>query len=36
VKAAHLTAPMRIELVDAPIPRAPDDGILLAVKACGV
>jgi len=27
---------MHIELIDVPRPRVPDDGILLAIKACGV
>jgi L-iditol 2-dehydrogenase len=36
VRAAHLAGPTHIELIDAPVPRLPDDGILLAVRACGV
>jgi L-iditol 2-dehydrogenase len=36
VKAARLTGPEQIELVEVPVPRCPDDGVLLAVKACGV
>ncbi len=36
MRAAHVTGPMRIVLVDAAIPQVPDDGILLAVRACGV
>ncbi len=36
MKAARLTGPETIELVDIPIPQCPDDGVLLAVKACGV
>jgi len=36
VKAALLTGPMRMELVDVPVPRVPDDGILVAVRACGI
>jgi L-iditol 2-dehydrogenase len=36
VKAAQLTGPETIELVDLPVPDCPDDGLLLAVRACGV
>jgi len=36
VKAAQLTGPETIELVDLPVPDCPEDGVLLAVKACGV
>ncbi len=36
MKAAHLTAPEAIELVDVPVPQCPHDGVLLAVRACGV
>lgn len=36
MKAAYVTGPMQIELRDTPIPQMPDNGILLAVKACGV
>ncbi len=36
MKAAQLTGPERIELVDLPVPECPADGVLLAVKACGV
>ena len=36
MKAARLTGPERIELVDTRVPRCPEDGLLLAVKACGV
>ncbi|PKO12940.1 MAG: hypothetical protein CVU39_21775 [Chloroflexi bacterium HGW-Chloroflexi-10] len=36
MKAAYITGPMQIELREAPIPVLPDDGILVAVKACGV
>jgi L-iditol 2-dehydrogenase len=36
MKAAYVTGPMQIELRESPIPRVPDDGILVAVKACGV
>jgi len=36
VKAARLTGPEQIELVEIPVPDCPDEGILLKVKACGV
>jgi L-iditol 2-dehydrogenase len=36
MKAAQLKAPETIELVDLPVPACPPDGLLLAVKACGV
>jgi L-iditol 2-dehydrogenase len=36
VRAAQLTGPETIELVDLPVPECPDDGVLLAVRACGV
>jgi L-iditol 2-dehydrogenase len=36
VRAAHITAPKRIELVDVPDPVLPADGVLLAVRACGI
>jgi L-iditol 2-dehydrogenase len=36
VKAARLTGPEQVELADVPIPQCPEDGVLLAVKACGV
>jgi L-iditol 2-dehydrogenase len=36
VKAACVTGPMHIELRDVPTPQVPDDGLLLAVRACGV
>ena len=36
MKAAQLTGPETIELVDLPVPDCPEDGVLLAVKACGV
>ena len=36
MKAAQLTGPETIELVDLPLPECPEDGVLLAVKACGV
>ncbi len=36
MRAARVTAPERIELVDVPAPACPDDGLLLRVKACGV
>ena len=36
MKAAQLTAPETIELVDLPVPECPPDGVLLAVKASGV
>ena len=36
MRVAHLAGPMHIELVEVPPPRVPDDGILLAVRACGV
>ena len=36
MKAARLTAPETIELVDIPIPSCPEDGLLLKVHACGV
>ncbi|MFZ6028587.1 MAG: alcohol dehydrogenase catalytic domain-containing protein [Chloroflexota bacterium] len=36
MKAAYITGPMQIEVRQSPAPQAPDDGILLAVKACGI
>ena len=36
MRAAQLTGPETIELVDLPVPECPDDGVLLTVKACGV
>jgi L-iditol 2-dehydrogenase len=36
VKAAQLVGPEQIALVDMPIPQCPEDGVLLAVRACGV
>lgn len=36
MKAAYVTGPMLIELRDVPTPQVPDDGLLLAVRACGV
>ncbi|MBI5951167.1 MAG: alcohol dehydrogenase catalytic domain-containing protein [Chloroflexi bacterium] len=36
MKAAYVTAPMQIELRETPIPQIPEDGILIAVKACGI
>jgi len=36
VRAAYVTGPMHIELRDVPTPQVPDDGLLLAVRACGV
>jgi len=36
VKAAFLTAPRTLELRDTPDPVAPDDGLVLDVKACGI
>jgi L-iditol 2-dehydrogenase len=36
VKAAFLTAPRTLELRDTPDPIAPDDGLVLEVKACGI
>lgn len=36
MKAARISAPERIELVDVPDPVAPADGVLLAVRACGI
>lgn len=36
MKAAYVTGPMKIELRETPIPQVPDDGILIAVRACGV
>jgi L-iditol 2-dehydrogenase len=36
VKAAQLTGPETIELVDLPVPDCPVDGVLLQVRACGV
>lgn len=36
MKAAFLTGPMCIELQDAPVPAVPANGVLLAVRACGV
>ncbi|MEX1297309.1 MAG: alcohol dehydrogenase catalytic domain-containing protein [Candidatus Limnocylindrales bacterium] len=36
MKAAQLTGPETVELVDLPVPACPDDGVLLRVRACGV
>ncbi len=36
MKAAYVTGPMKIELRESAMPKAPEDGILIAVKACGV
>lgn len=36
MRAAFVTGPMHIELRDVPTPQVPDDGLLLAVRACGV
>jgi L-iditol 2-dehydrogenase len=36
VKAAAITGPGRIELLEVPVPACPDDGVLLAVRACGI
>ncbi len=36
MKAAQLTGPERIELVEMPVPDCPADGVLLQVRACGV
>lgn len=36
MKAAYVTGPMRIDLRDAPTPALPPDGVLVAVRACGV
>lgn len=36
MKAAYVTAPMSIQVRDVPTPQVPDDGLLLAVRACGV
>jgi len=36
MKAAYLTAPLQIELREIPTPQVPEDGIAIAVKACGV
>ncbi len=36
MKAAFLTAPRKLELRDIPDPGAPDDGLVLDVKACGI
>lgn len=36
MKAAYVIGPMQIELRETPIPPVPEDGVLIAVKACGV
>ena len=36
MKAAQLTGPETVELVDLPVPDCPEDGVLLQVRACGV
>lgn len=36
VKALLLSAPSRLELVDAPVPRPGDDEVLVRVRACGI
>lgn len=36
MKAAFLTGPQTIELEDTPDPAAPDGGVVLQVKACGI
>ncbi len=36
MKAAHLIAPQTIELRDVPPPACPTDGLVLAMRACGI
>jgi L-iditol 2-dehydrogenase len=36
MRAAYLVGPRRLELREVPVPAAPDDGLVLEVKACGV
>ncbi len=36
MKAAQLTGPEKVELVEMPVPDCPGDGVLLQVRACGV
>jgi len=36
MKAAYVIGPMQIELRETPLPELPVDGILIAVRACGV
>lgn len=36
MKAAYIAGPEQVELRDIPVPPCPADGVLLAVKACGV
>lgn len=36
MKAAFVVGPMQIDLRENPMPQVPEDGILIAVKACGV
>jgi L-iditol 2-dehydrogenase len=36
MKAAYVIGPMQVELREIPVPDVPNDGILVAVKACGV
>jgi len=36
MKAAYVIGPMQIELRETPLPEVPVDGILIAVRACGV
>jgi L-iditol 2-dehydrogenase len=36
MKAAYVIGPMQIELRETLIPQVPEDGILIAIKACGV
>ncbi|MBI4926666.1 MAG: alcohol dehydrogenase catalytic domain-containing protein [Anaerolineae bacterium] len=36
MKAAYVTDPMRIVLRETQVPTPPDDGLVMAVKACGV
>jgi L-iditol 2-dehydrogenase len=36
VKAAYVTAPEVVELREVPVPACPPDGVLLAVRACGI
>ena len=36
MRAAQLTGPEALDVVDLPVPECPPDGVLLQVKACGV
>jgi L-iditol 2-dehydrogenase len=36
VKAARLTGPRTLEVIEVPVPACPEDGVLLQVMACGV